>query len=167
MSSIILVEEWEHNLAHSYSPARSDLEDGLDSHYINPFHCDELKKIINFEVKYSFQRNYRVIVPSPTDAIDNPPPRCIGVYLEALEYDLQFPLPKIVMEILQMYDITVVQLICNAWVSIQLFIATCKLKRLECKVLAFLYMHIIQYNNETHGENTWYRIISRPVLCLL
>ena len=73
-----------------------------------------IKKIIDFEMKYSFQYNYMVSVASHADTIDNPSPGCIGVNLEALEYDVQFPLPKIVIKILQMYDIAVVQLVRNA-----------------------------------------------------
>jgi len=58
-------------------------------------------------VKFSFKPNYRVVVLSPTDTVDNPFPGCIAVYLEASECGLQFVLPNIVIEILQTYDITV------------------------------------------------------------
>ena len=37
------------------------------------------------------------------------------MYLEALEYSLQFLLPKIVLKILHMLDIVVSQLVPNAW----------------------------------------------------
>ena len=73
-----------------------------------------LSKSIDFEVKYSFRRNYKVIVPSHTNTIDNAPLRYISVYLETLEYNLQFSLPRIVMKILQIYDIIVAQLVPNA-----------------------------------------------------
>ena len=79
----------------------SDPEDGPGSHYTNPLFRKELKKVIDFELKCSLGRNYRVFTTSETDTIDNPLSRCIDVYLEALEYGLRFPLPKIMMEILQ------------------------------------------------------------------
>ena len=81
-----------------------------------------MRKVINFEVKFSFRRNYRVIVPSPTDTVDNPPPGCVAVYLEALELGLRFPLPKIIMDILRTYDISIAQLVPNAWASILSFV---------------------------------------------
>jgi len=56
------------------------------------------------------------------------------------------------MEILRTYDIAIAQLVPNAWVSILLFVATCKLKRLECTALAFSYAHIIQRNSQNCGE---------------
>jgi len=78
--------------------------------------------------------------------MNNSPLGCIAVYLEPLEYGFWSPLPKRVMEILQMYDITVAQLVPNAWVSILSLIVTFKLKQLECMALAFSYLHIIQHN---------------------
>jgi len=84
------------------------------------------------------------------------------VYLEALEHGLQFPLPKVVMEILRTYDISIAQLVPNAWASILSFVATCKLKRLECTAVTFSYIHIIQrYSKKFRGKG-WYRIIGRP-----
>ena len=149
MSPTDVVEEPDQDPAPSDGPARSDPEDGPGTHYIDPSFRNELRKVINFEVKYSFRRNYRVIVPSPTDTIDNPPPGCVAVYLEALELGLRFPLPKIVMDILRTYEIAIAQLVPNAWASILSFAATCKLKHLECTALAFTYTHIIQRNSKT------------------
>jgi len=84
------------------------------------------------------------------------------MYLEALELGLHFPLPKIAMEILRTYDISIAQLVPNAWASILSFAATCKLKRLECTALAFTYTHIIQRNSKNCAGKGWYRIIGCP-----
>ena len=73
---------------------------GPGTHYIDP--CG-----INFKVKFSFRRNFRVIVPSSTDTVDKSSPGCVAVYLAALELGLRFPLPKITMEILRTYDISI------------------------------------------------------------
>jgi len=59
-----------------------------------------------------------VVIPSLMDTMDNPSSVCIVVYLEALEHGLQFPLPKVVMEILRSYDIAAAQLVSNVWASI-------------------------------------------------
>ena len=142
-----VVEEPNQDPAPSEGPARSDPEDGPRTHYIDPAFRNELRKIINFEVKFSFRRNVRVIAPSSTDTVDKPPPGCVAVYLEALELGLYFSLPKIAMEILRTYDISIAQLVPNAWASILSFAATCKLKQLECTALAFTYTHIIQRNS--------------------
>ena len=141
---------------------RSYSEDRPNTHYIYPSFRNELRKIINFEVKFSFKRNYRVVVPSPTNIVDNPPLGCIAVYLEALEHGLRFPLPKVVMEILCTYDIAIAQLVPNAWASTLSFVATCKLKRLECTTLSFSYIHIIQRNSKNCEGKGWYRIIRCP-----
>jgi len=138
-----VVEELDQYPAPSEGPARSDPEDGPGTHYIDPSFRSELRKVINFELKFSFRRNYRVIVPNPTDTVDNPPPGCVAVYLEALELGLRFPLPKIVMDILRTYEIAIAQLVPYAWASTLSFAATCKLKHLECTALAFTYTHII------------------------
>jgi len=66
------------------------------------------------------------------------------------------------MEILRTYDISIAQLVPNAWVSILSFAATCKLKLLECTALAVTYTHIIQWNSKSCGEKGWYQIIGRP-----
>jgi len=121
-----------------------------------------VKKIINFEVKFSFKWNYRAVFPSPTDTVNNSPLGCITVYLEALEHGLRFPLPKVVMEILRTYDISIAQLVLNAWASILSFVATCELKHLECTAVAFSYVHIIQRNIKICGGKGWYRIIGHP-----
>ena len=157
-----IVEEPDQDLVLSSGLARSDPEDAPNTHYINPSFRGELKNIINFEVKFSFKRNYQAVIPSPTDNVDNPPPGCIAVYLEALEHGLQLPLLKVVIEILRTYDIAIAQLIPNAWASILSFVATCKLKCLECTALAFSYVHIIQRNSKNCGGKGWYRIIGRP-----
>lgn len=67
-----VVEELEQDLSPSSGPTRVDPEDGPNSHCINPSFPDELKKIIYFKVKLSFQCNYRVITLSITGTIDNP-----------------------------------------------------------------------------------------------
>jgi len=157
-----VVEEPDQDPVLSEGPARSDPEDSPDTHYIDPSFQDELRKIINFEVKFSFRRNYRVIITSPTDTVDKPPPGCVAVYLEALELDLHFPLPKVTIEILRTYNISIAQIVPNAWASILSFVATCKLKRLECTALAFTYTYIIQRNSKNCGGKGWYRIIGRP-----
>ena len=121
-----IVEEPNQDPTLSGGLARSFPEDGPDTHYIDPSFHDELGKIVNFEVKFSFRRNYRVLIPSPTDTVDKPPLGCVAVYLEALELELRFPLPKIIMEILCTYDVSIAQLIPNAWASILSFATTCK-----------------------------------------
>ena len=73
MPPMDVVEEPDQDPAPSEGPAWSDPEDGPGTHYIDPSFRNELRKVINFEVKFSFRRNYRVIVPSPTDTVDNPP----------------------------------------------------------------------------------------------
>jgi len=156
-----VVEEPDQEPSPFEGPARSDPEDGPMTHYIDPAFHKELQKITNFEVKFSFRRNFRVIVPSSTDTVDKPPPSC-AVYLEALELGLRFSLPKIAMEILRTYNISIAHLVPNAWASILSFAATCKLKRLECTALAFTYTHIIQRNSRNCGGKGWYRIIGRP-----
>ena len=93
-----VVEELDQDPVLSEGPARSNLEDGPGTHYIDPSFRDELRKIVNFEVKFSFRQNYRVIIPNPTDTVDNPPPGCVAVYLEALQLGLRFPPPKLAME---------------------------------------------------------------------
>jgi len=71
MPSTNIVEEQDQDLVLSNGPARSDLEDGPGTHYINPSFRDELKKMVNFEVKFSFKRKYQVVIPSPIDIFDN------------------------------------------------------------------------------------------------
>jgi len=98
MPSTDIVEELDQDLVLSSGPARSNPKDGPGTHYIDPSFREELKKMVNFEVKFFFRRNYRVVIPSPTDTVDNPPPCCIAVCLEALEHGLRFPIPKVFME---------------------------------------------------------------------
>jgi len=117
------------------------------------------QKEVDFKVRFLYKRNYQVIVPSPFNNVDNPPLSCVTVYLEALKHTLRFQLPKVIMEILRTYNITITQLISNTWASILLFVGTCKLKHLECIALAFTYVHIIQSNNKNYGGKGWCRII--------
>jgi len=86
----------------------------------------------------------------------------VAVYLEALELGLRFPLPRIALKILLAFDISIAQLVPNAWASILSFAATYKLKRLECTALTFTYTHIIQQNSKNYGAKGWYQIIGRP-----
>jgi len=151
MSPTDVVEEPDQDSAPSEGPARSDPEDGPGTHYIDPSFRNELQKVINFEVKYSFRRNYRVIAPSPTDTVNNPPPGCVAVYLEALELGLRFPLPKIVMDILRTYEVAIAQLVPNAWASILSFAATCKLKTLRVHGACF---HLYPYHS-VEQQDLW------------
>jgi len=93
------------------SASRSNLEETPSSHYINTSFCDKLKKFVDFEVEFSFEHNYGVVAPSRTDTLHNPSLGYIVVYLETLEYEFWFLLSKVVMEILQMYDITITHFI--------------------------------------------------------
>ena len=65
--------EPEHDPALSYDPSRSDPVDVPNTYYSNLFFCYELKKIVNFEVKFSFKWYYRMVVSSLIDIFDNPP----------------------------------------------------------------------------------------------
>ena len=49
-----VVEEPDRDPAPSEGPGRSDPEDGPRTHYIDPSFRNELRKVINFEVKLSF-----------------------------------------------------------------------------------------------------------------
>ena len=129
-----VVEEPDQDPTPSEGLARSGPEDGPRTHYVDPVFRNSLRKIRNFEVKFSFRRNFPVIVPSSTGMVDKPPPGCMAVYLETLELGLRFPLPKIAMEILRTYDISIAQLVPNAWASILSFAATYKLKLGALKV---------------------------------
>jgi len=66
------VEEPEQDSTPSSGPSRSGLEDVPNSYYISPSFHDKLKNIIGFEVKFSFKRNYKVVIPLPIDTVDNP-----------------------------------------------------------------------------------------------
>jgi len=80
---------------------------------INPSFLSELKQIVDFEVRFSFKRNYQVVIPSPSNAIDDLA-GCVTIYLKALEHGLRFSLPKVIMRILRTYNIAVTQLVLNA-----------------------------------------------------
>jgi len=79
MSTTDVVDAPQLDPVPSSSPTRSDLDEGAGSHYINPSFHRELKKVTDFEMKFSFERNYRVIVLSPTDTVVKPPSSCIVV----------------------------------------------------------------------------------------
>jgi len=70
MSPTDVVEEPEQDPAPSEGPARSNPKDGPGTHYIDPAFRNELRKIRNFEVKFSFRWNFWVIVPSSTDTVN-------------------------------------------------------------------------------------------------
>ena len=90
-----IVEELDQDPVLSSGSARFGPEDDPSIHYIDRSFRDGLKMIIDFQIKFSFKRNYWVVILSPTDTVNNPPPGCIAVYLEALEYGLRFPYPKL------------------------------------------------------------------------
>jgi len=58
MPSTDIVEELAQDPVISSGPSRSNPEDGFETHYINSSFHDELKKIIDCEVKFSFKLNY-------------------------------------------------------------------------------------------------------------
>jgi len=66
------VEEPEQDSTPSSGPSRSGPEDVPDFCYISPSFHDKLKNIIGFEVKFSFKRNYKVVIPLSIDTVDNP-----------------------------------------------------------------------------------------------
>ena len=55
MPSTDVVVEPNQDLTLSEGPARSDPDDGPGTHYIDPSFRDDLLKIVNFEVKFSFR----------------------------------------------------------------------------------------------------------------
>jgi len=71
MSLTDIVDDLNHDPFLSSGFARSDLEDGLDTHYIDPSFRDKLKKIVNFEVRFLFKQNCRVVIASPSNTVDN------------------------------------------------------------------------------------------------
>jgi len=60
-------------------PTRSNLEDGLNTHYINLTINDEVKQVTEFEANFPFKCNNRVIITSPTITVVSPPPGYIVV----------------------------------------------------------------------------------------
>jgi len=100
MPTIDIVVEPDQDPILSNGPTRSDPYNRHGTHYIDPFFCYELKKIVDFEVRLCFKWNYRVVIPSSTDTVDNSPSGCIAVYLEALKHGLRFSLLKVIMKIL-------------------------------------------------------------------
>jgi len=72
MPSTNAVEESEQDSTPSTGPSKSGPEYVPDSYYISPSFHDKLENIIGFEVKFSFKRNYKVVIPLPIDTVDNP-----------------------------------------------------------------------------------------------
>jgi len=89
-----IVEELDQDPILSSGPAWSNSKDGPSTHYIDLSFHDTLKKIINYEVKFSFKQNYQVVIPSPSNKVNNPP-GCVPVYLEALEHGLRLHFLKL------------------------------------------------------------------------
>ena len=88
MTPAIVDKESKQDPTPSSSHVRSDPEDGPDSYHINPSFYDEIKDILDFKVKFSFKHNYKMVIPSTADTIDNLHPGCVAVYPQALEYGL-------------------------------------------------------------------------------
>lgn len=53
-----MVDASEFDPTPSSGPAKFDIEDGPDTHYIDPSFRDELKRISKFKLNFVFKHNY-------------------------------------------------------------------------------------------------------------
>ena len=81
-----------------------DPKDGPSTHFPNP----RVRRTINrptLEEKYLLPTGYKFIIPDPDAIVNRPPPRWITVYRVAFSYSLRFRLHKVIVKILNKYEL--------------------------------------------------------------
>lgn len=85
-------------------PHRSDPQDGQTTYFPNPKVVLSLKRL-TLEEKYLLHAGYKFIIPDTDAIIKKPPSKCIAVYRVTFTYGVRFPLPPIIVEILNKYEL--------------------------------------------------------------
>lgn len=137
------------------APSRSDLQDGPSSHFPNPRVMRTLKRLV-LEKKYLLLVGYKFNIPDPNATVNKPPPGCIVIYRAAFSYGLRFPLHKVIVEILNKYELAPSQVMPTSWHNVCSFIATCELHGLSCTCLALGLVHTMQKAPRETRDTGWY-----------
>ena len=82
----------------------SDPWDALSTHFPNPKVLRSLKRT-TLQEKYFLPMGYEFVIPDTKTTVNKPPLGCIAIYRAALAYGLGFPLHKIILEILNKYEL--------------------------------------------------------------
>ena len=124
------------------APTSSDPQDGPGSHFPNPKVVTKLKRS-GLEKQYLLPAEYSFVILEADATMNEPPAKCIAVYRAALNYGLRFSLHPMIREILNKYELALVQVVPTSWHNICSFIATCELRGLTCSTRAFGLIHTV------------------------
>ena len=121
-----------------------------------------------FEASLQLGRMYQFVIPGPNDTIMDAPENMIGVYKDALDHGLRFPMHPFAKAVLKAYKIGVSQLMPTAWLNINTFIAVCELKGFTPDIRAFMALHFLyRAHNSTNNCSTSRAVPGRLRLALV
>jgi putative gypsy type transposon len=93
-----------------------------------------------------------------------PPPHCIAVYLPAFELGLRFPLHPFCRELLDLLDVSVLELYQIAWGCIVAFLILCKVLGVSPTLTAFTYIFRARLCNSQEYGCGWITFTHRREL---
>ncbi|KAJ8434783.1 hypothetical protein Cgig2_033733 [Carnegiea gigantea] len=120
-----------------------------------PKSCELLKEV-SPRGKVPPAAGYRFVLPEAYATVNKPPAKCIAMYWAAFTYGVRSPLHRVIMDILNKYDLTSVQIVPTFWHNICSFIRTCELRRLTCTGRTFVQVHSVQRAPREAEDLGWY-----------
>lgn len=112
-------------------------------------------------IRYRIPKDYEIELSRPDSRIDNPPPDRLGVYEEAFETRLGFPLPPFVLELLKSYEIPLCVLTLNSTRFIIRFLGICFLDEIQPSLPLFRYFFTVQ--RHPYAKVWWYLMAQKRI----
>ena len=95
---------------------------------------DDLKMLQRF---YFISTDFKIKLSGPRGRVDCPLAGCLGVYEEALKFDLRFSLHPFVVKLLDRYALCLAQIASNSWHYIIGFMRLCSMHERRLTVNLF------------------------------
>ncbi|KAK4489669.1 hypothetical protein RD792_005482 [Penstemon davidsonii] len=112
-----------------------------------------------------FPSDFEIIIPSPEERVNTPPPNCRAFYTSYFEHGLRFPLSPILRQLLETFFVSLTQLVPNAIAFIMAFYVLMVARGLQPSFRNFL--HFFRLSISTSSNRGYYYVSQRPGFAVL
>ncbi|KAK4487559.1 hypothetical protein RD792_005791 [Penstemon davidsonii] len=109
--------------------------------------------------------DFEIIIPSPEERVNTPPPNCRAFYTSHFEHGLRFPLSPILRQLLETFFVFLTQLVPNAIAFIMAFSVLMVARGLQPSFRIF--PHFFRLSISTSSNRGYYYVSQRPGFAVL
>ena len=142
----------------------TDAESELESHpgegmlLKNPRSCVVPEDVSLWRYMYRIPQSVEIRVPSPHERVDWAVPSCVAVYELMLRDGMRFPIPRLIRDVCDHYEIAPSQLMPNAWRVLMSLESLGSRHGVDCELGEVLFSYYLKEHDVDKGR---YKLIAR------